>query len=413
MPFNEIEPVSAETRSGWIRTQSLAAFALGVVATFLPLSSGSAQPREIAARVVWGQAGRAYVVASDSGAVEPGLLLTLLDRRRVVATGEVIHVVDGTLASVRLTTGTLDRVKKLERLRVMAEPAPLQPLPLLRVGVPSGARANLAVECAATSIEFPFAPGTYRIEPLGRDADRGVRLSAEGQAAHWPDTLIVRRFGDAADQEIALARGELDVAVFWPGERSAHLRGDTRGAATLLGLRTRGAIAAVDAAAVSGSDPDAARRDAALASINAELFGGDLLPWGELEAAGGVTGGSTNGASAPAPGLAPSGSAAAPSARHYSVDLTLPGHTPIEHFLNGGASLFVRGKTAPMRVAYLDVPIAERDSLAAGWRGQGITPLFALRCPVVAAPAVQAYLRILGADPFANLFPCASEARRP
>ena len=220
-------------------------------------------------------------------------------------------------------------------------------------------------------------------------------MEPDGPAALWPDTLIVRTFGDAADQEIAFERGELDVAVFWPGERSARLRAAAEGRAGPLGLRSRGLIAAIDAAAVSGNDSSAARRDIGLASLNAELFGGDLLAWAELDPA-----------AIAAVGGPP------PPARPYTVDLSLPGHQPIEHFLNGGASLFVRGKLAPLRVAYLDTPLAARDSLAAEWRAQGIIPLFALRCPVVCAPRAAEYVRRLGAERFAQLMSCAP-AKRP
>ncbi|MEO5616764.1 MAG: hypothetical protein ABIS67_03255 [Candidatus Eisenbacteria bacterium] len=367
-----------------------------LVALTLP-APVAAQPRELAARVVWAQAGRAYLAASDSGVFEPGMLITLFDRRRVAATGEITGVLDGTLASAWLTSGSLDRVKRLDRLRVMAERPPTRARPILRVGCPGDARANLAVACAAASVEFPFVPGGYRVERLGRDGYRGVRLTRTGPAAHWPDTLFVRRFGDAADEEIALERGELDVAVFWPGELSARLRNDPRGRDALLGLRAHGVIAAVDAAAVSGSDPEAARRDAGLASINAELFGGDLQPWAAVDTAAAT----------------PATERTRPSARPYSVDLSLPGHTPIEHFLNGGATLFMRGKSVPLRVTYLEVALGARDSLAGEWRARGISPLFALRCPVLCAPAVRDYVRSLGADAFANLMVCAPAPRRP
>lgn len=389
--INDIGSVSLRTRRVCLLLWALIGFDLPDEAV--------AQPRELAARVIWAHAGRAYLAATDSGAFEPGLLLTLLDRRRVVATGEIANVVDGRLVSLRLTSGSIDRVKRLDRLRVMAERPPVRSLPMLRVGCPSDARANLAVACAGASVEFPFAADGYRVEPLGSHSYRGVRVTREGPAAHWPDTLIVRLFGDAADQEIALERGELDVAVFWPGELSARMRGDPRGREKLLGVRARGVIAAVDAAAVSGNDPDAARRDAGLASINTELFGGDLLPWAELDPAAAAATGRDSASLAPR--------------RPYSVDLSLPGHQPIEHFLNGGATLFLRGKVAPLRVTRLDAPLAARDSMAAEWRAQGVTPLFALRCAVVYSPALRAYVRTLGADALANLPACAAAGPRP
>jgi len=343
------------------------------------------EPREIPARVVWAKGPRAYVAALDSGAFEPRLRLSFVDRRRTLATGEIDGLLDGTLASVRLASGSLDRVKRLDRLRVLAEEVEPRAWPVLRVGVPAGTRENLAIDCASASITLPFAPELYRVEPAGGAALRGVKLAATGAAAAWPETLVVRPYADAVDQEIALERGDIDVAVFWPGEPSARLRGRS----PLLGLRSRGVIALEGAVG-------AASGDARLAAVNAELFGGDLLPLPGLDSAAV--------AEEPRFDTAP---------RAYSVDLALPGHTRIEHFLNGGASLFVRGKPAPVRLTLLDVPASPRDSLATNLGSRGFAPRFALRCPVACALAATDYVRALGPDAFADLVRCAPREARP
>src|SRR4029077_8015933 len=95
--------------------------------------------------------------------------------------------------------------------------------------------------------------------PRGFRAGRGSPMGAPPA----PDTLLVRLYGESADEEIALERGELDVAVFWPGELSTRMREDPRWGGALLGLRAHGVIAV---AALHGAG--GARADARLASLN-------------------------------------------------------------------------------------------------------------------------------------------------
>src|SRR5205814_1296313 len=77
------------------------------------------------------------------------------------------------------------------------------------------ARADRAYIAASDSISL--AENEYRFV-----RDPGAA------ATPWPDTIMVGLFGETSDEEIALERGELDVAVFWPGEASARLRADPR-----------------------------------------------------------------------------------------------------------------------------------------------------------------------------------------
>jgi len=51
---------------------------------------------------------------------------------------------------------------------------------------------------------------------------------AASAAGVWPDTIHVHLFDEASDQEIALERGDIDAAVFWPAELSTRMRGDAR-----------------------------------------------------------------------------------------------------------------------------------------------------------------------------------------
>ncbi|HEU4724548.1 MAG TPA: hypothetical protein VFU59_04525, partial [Candidatus Eisenbacteria bacterium] len=159
--------------------------------------------------------------------------------RKTVAAVAIVERIEGGLIVGRVQSGSLERERRLERLRVRlvrrALPAPAS----LRVGMPSAARAALRFGCGAWTLRSP-AVASYRIEPAGRLAFRMTRegsrdslaaaaSAADGRAAAiWPDTLHVSLFDDAADEEIALERGDLDVALFGPGELSARLRNDPR-----------------------------------------------------------------------------------------------------------------------------------------------------------------------------------------
>jgi hypothetical protein len=366
----------------------LAVLALPVLTT--------AEPRELAATVVWARGARVYVAALDSGALELGLRLTFLDRRRNLATGEITGVVDGRLAAVRLSNGSLDRAKKLGRLRILAErpPAPIPPpVPSLRVGIPSPIRANLAFGCPWMTIEPRFRVASYRVESPGGGEYRCVRVAAIDSARAAPDTLQVRQFGDAVDEEISLARGELDVAVFWPGELSRQMREDPRWLGAPRGLLERGAIVTV---APAGARDSTAGLDSMLVALDAQMFGGDLLPWTALD---GIAGRETR--------VTPRVS----KDPRYAVDAGMPGQRALGRFLNRGTSA---STPARVRLSFLDVPLAARDSLAADWRARGVTPIYALRCPVLSRPEHRELVQWMGVDAFANLpASCGTLGHRP
>src|SRR5204862_6013385 len=127
----------------------------------------------------------------------------------------------------------------------------------------------------------PSAPrigtATYAADTLDPSARRWLRLSQptpDSAGALAPDTLLVRAFEDPTDEEIAFERGELDAAVFWPGELSARMRFDARFRDPEWGMRSRGVLACI---AGAGDTLGAPRAD--MEALNREAFGGDLLPW--------------------------------------------------------------------------------------------------------------------------------------
>ena len=141
------------------------------------------------------------------------------------------------------------------------EPATSHAASRLRIGLPTG-RGNLLFACTPPPSTDP--PRGYRADSAGRGF---VRNDAGMEA--WPETLAIARFADAADQEIALERGEIDLAVFWPGELSGRMRADRGRWAIAMGARSRGVLAAFTPPALEG---------APFAALNRQLFRDDLLP---------------------------------------------------------------------------------------------------------------------------------------
>lgn len=343
-------------------------------------AAARAEPLPLPASVVWTRDDVIYVAAPDSGVLSPGMMLSLARGRHELASASITQLLDPWLAVARVRAGSLAREKRLDRLRVLGEPPRVEHLASLRVGLPGRGRANLLFACVAPGVARRLGSTSYTLDSLAAGTYRMIRATSTGDAGAEPDTVLVRLFADAADQEIALERDELDVAVFWPGELSARLRGDARWHDAPRGLRARGVLACV----ATGGD-SAAAPTAGLAAVNRDLFGGDLLPWSELE---------------PAP-------LGAVATARVIVDPALPGARMLERVLGRWA---MGGASGTVRLTYLDVPLAAHDSVGATWRTPGVTPVFALRCPVLAIPAAQASVARLGADAFANLMLCAGGA---
>jgi hypothetical protein len=204
------------------------------------------------ARVIWMRDATVYVVGRDSLPFEPGTPIVIREGGKPRASGQVRTIVDGGLAVVTLTSGSLDGVTKLERLEVATEGLSLRPPSLLRVGYPSSGRGASPVPCAHRVLPPPLL--AYRTEVLAERAWRGVRDDTAASSSRpgdappaWPDTMLVRLFDDSADEEIALQRGEIDVAVFWPGEVSRYLRERWPD-----GENLEGAFAGTDSAGAAG-----------------------------------------------------------------------------------------------------------------------------------------------------------------
>lgn len=328
--------------------------------------------------------------------MQPGLSVSFVFRRKTIAAGEIFRVFDRELAAVTILSGSLEHVKKLERVRILAERRRPTALAVLRVGYPSRSRINLLFECGELSVRGPLSPGMYRTEVLSERSSRLVRDPVATLDPPWPDTLLVRLFDEAADEEIALERGELDAAVFWPGELSSHLRDQPRWRDFLTGTLDHGIVAASWSAAdgvrdSSDSLPFAA--DSLLSSLNREIFGGDLAPWREVMARGGRS-------------LSPAGMGS-PDLARFEVDPGMPGHQLVERFLNRSRKpQSARENLSVLRVLYLDLPLAA--SLP-----PRTAPLFAIRCPVLAAPQLGPYLAALGPDSLAGMLQCMPAGRRP
>jgi hypothetical protein len=177
------------------------------------------------ARVVWVSGDRAILAATDSLPLESGDALTFQERGRLLARGEVASVIDRGVAIAMIHTGSLAGVRRFDRVRVLHSPMPIRP-GALRIGVPSRSRPGPLGPSDTLGVDSPAEAG-YRAETVGEREIRRVREPLGSDGA-WPDTLTVRRFDDAADEEIALERGEIDVAVFWPGEPSRALHEDDR-----------------------------------------------------------------------------------------------------------------------------------------------------------------------------------------
>jgi hypothetical protein len=370
----------------------LVPFVLAAAGFFEP---ASAEFAHLDAKVVWVRDGRVYLALPDSAVLEPGQLVSFVLRKRQIAAGEILRVFDREMAVATLRSGSLERVKKLDRVRVLAERGRPAALPMLRVGYPSQKRVNLLFECGEPAMRPPLPDSIYRTEVLNERSARLVR-EREFVGVPWPDTLLVRDFDEAADEEIALERGELDAAVFWPGEMSSHLREQPRWRDPLTATMGHGVVLATwdaEAAALdsSGSFPFAA--DSLFALLNREIFGGDLAPWSEVAMRGGRP-------------LTPSGSAPIDLVR-FEVDRSLPGHQLIERFLNRGRKpQGARERVALVRLVYLDLP------LSSSWQ-PGTAPLFAIRCPVVAAPERRRSLAALGADSLLGMLDCRVARRGP
>ncbi|MBI1796413.1 MAG: hypothetical protein HYR74_05110 [Candidatus Eisenbacteria bacterium] len=323
-----------------------------------------------AARVIWVRGDRVYIAAPDSATLDPGQHVDLLDHGRAIAGAEVERRLDAAIVVTRVTSGSLDRVKHVDRLDVRVAPA-IAPAPpaRLRVGIPN-ARANPLFRCE------PGTAGMHaRYRRLEGAAERWVR-GADGTKAS-PETLTLARFIEAADEEIALERGEIDIAVFWPGELSSHMRNDPRWRDALSGSRS-GVIAAI--AAPASAEPPLLPDSLRIAALNRQVFHSDLAMIRR-----------------PPPG---DSAGVVPAAVRWVFDPSMPGHAALDRAI--GTSEASGGSV--VRLGFVDAAAGGLDPSA------GVVPLLAMRCPVVCAPHVRDWAATVGGDWFATFTECARAA---
>src|SRR5206468_809520 len=260
------------TRPG---THPAAAAAFAAILAIGAPMSGAAGSQPIPARIAWTARDRVYLASPDSLPLQVGDRITFRLRGDSVAAAEVTVVVAPEMAVARLTRGALLPHGDLQQVEILVEPPPLEPMYLLRVGLPGRARSNLIFACDPSL----RPPAGYRVQGSSRRGLLLVRNSAAvaGPQRPWPDTLQVRLYDETADEEIAIERGDLDVAVFWPGELTARLRAPPRSLVTLGGGRSRGVVAAIRTDRGPARDSSAfVFPDRAAAALDGAVFRGDL-----------------------------------------------------------------------------------------------------------------------------------------
>jgi hypothetical protein len=371
-----------------VRLRVFAPFAL---LTTLALGSAAAAPSPKGARVVWARGSLAYVAPIDSPGFTPGDRVVFSLKRDTIATGSVTRVDPGGLALATLVSGALGDVKHLDRVSVFRESLAVPKPHSLTIGCPSPDRATVLFACGSGPIRPATRPAGYSLASLGAHVHR---LVCDSTATPWPDTLTLRAFDDVSDEEIAMERGELDVALFWPGELSAHMREQPRWQGYRLGTRSRGVLVATAVAAGTRA-PGVARTptaadSAALDVLNRVLFRGDLAPW--------------------AVGVAPLRPPPRPGSASLPAFIVAPdsGCTrtqPIERFFNRPSD--ERIPRTGLRLAYADEsPATPRDSL-------GVVRVFTVRCPILCRPELRAYLDRLDPSALADLIGTLTAVREP
>jgi hypothetical protein len=354
--------------------------AVWMALVWMAVPARAEQSPGLGAKVIWVQAGKAYVASTAPLSIQTGDVLTFYDGKKVAGSAKVQDVMDGTLAVARLTSGSLDQVKKLDRLRIVSERPKLRPVDALRIGIPS--RSNSLFACGTPSVKSPLPRAAFRGEAMSVRSFILARDRSDPTTAQWPDTLYVRLFDEATDEEIGLERGELDVAVFWPGELSTHMRDDPKWKDFAYGMRPRSVLFA----SLSRDAPEGGFVPAdttALLSLNKDLFRGDLLPW---DAAAGHA---TDAVASPD----------GPPSHRFEVDRGIPGWQALERALRKKTGVSAAAASSyAVKVALLGSQANPPDPV-------GLS--FAIRCPVVSAPSLRGYVKTLGPDAIANMVDCA------
>jgi hypothetical protein len=333
-------------------------------AFFVPLPVVAESPRS---RVILARSGHAYVALAGGERVEEGDSVRFEDRGKPIAGGRVATVVHDEMAVVALTSGTFQKTKKLERVRVFMSRPPISRRAMLRIGIPTG--DNLLFRCLDMTARLPTNAPNYLSE---RTDWFHIRMTRDNSATDglWPDTLLVFLFEDPRDEEIALERGDVDVGVFWPGQLSSRMRQEARWSGFPMGRRSRGVLALTGAEHAAGGAPDSAEAVA----LNDAIFRGDLIPqnWGSIR---GVL-------------------------RNIDVDEDLPARIPIRNHLGKGNTVVLDADIPGARLTFADVSADTAASMS-------FRPVFRIRCPVVCAAPLRPLVNALGADAFADMPQCS------
>jgi hypothetical protein len=355
-----------------------------------------AAPIELEAKVVWVRGDRVYVASAESLALQEGDLLRFRAGKKEIATGAVVDVRDPAMIVASLASGSFAKQKKLEKIRILAERPALPRYSFLRVGCPSPSRPSLLFACEDATIGTSLPRGLYRADSLSERWYRFVRNAAATLDAPWPDTLYVRTFDESPDEEIALERGELDVAVFWPGELSAHIREDARWKDFLYGVRSKGYLFASSVEAGAFHALDAVTTQGALDALNRSVFRNDVAPWPESTVRDSVN------------DVTPRVSQNI--GIHFEVDRAIPESMTLERLLDQDAPSGVPGPRLPIRIFYSGVEVTARGPVIPEI---GVTPLSPIRCPVVSNAKLRKTITALGPDAFADLLGCGSKRASP
>ncbi|MGH7681387.1 MAG: hypothetical protein ACRENN_05305 [Candidatus Eiseniibacteriota bacterium] len=352
----------------------------------------------IHANVVWTQGNRVYIASRDSVTIPPATQLTFRYKQDTIATGEVSAIYQSELIAAVLTSGSLSKAKQLDKVEITARPPEFHPPPLLRVGYPATGRKNLLFDCTRLEPDTTVLQGAYRPELLAKGSYRFVRDPSYSVAREWPDTLVVRLFDEVADEEIALERGDVDVAVFWPGEASTHIREAMGWKDQPFGLRHGLYIAATVPLREEPHLYDGEFE--ALKRMNQTLFHGDLL-------------------------AAPHGvrlTTVLPPKSRFDVDPALPGRDILQAFLNAGSEVGSGQDPARIIRMHLEVRgISPRPSGSPGASydaddlglGDGPAALMTPRLPVIPVPSLRTYIARIGADQLVGLFTCSRGSTKP
>jgi hypothetical protein len=359
--------------------------ACGLVLALLvaaPSPARAAQSMTPAPRVLWAEGDRAVLSAPDSlvrvrDAVEFSL------KGKPIASGWVESVTRG-LAIVSLESGTLGGARRLEEITVTVGPRPhVAPPAMLRLGLPAPRRPNGLFSCQRITLRLPDGV-TCRVDTLGPRALRLVRDS-NATSVPWPDTVAVRFFADVADQEIALERGELDAAVFWPGELSTQARARDYELGTrseYLAARVVAAGAGGDATVPGDAGGLSPVEHAALALLNSRLFRGDLDRPSSGDPGSDVVAGS------------------GPPTTRFEVDPRCPERDAMERLLNQGRA------PGAARVVRLTIKDARDEGYG---RSEANEARLAVRCAVLSTPEARFAVQALGAERIARLMECGPE----